>query len=606
MTHEYQGESEARQRQLFEQVLERSRQAMEASGILSVYLRLAEKVIRLDFAGDAMVKATTAALQHLVIDAPESPVDAVFNIWDSASTGVENVKPPWKNNQYSDRGDIWGFNSRRYLSSFHWGDYGLNLFDTDTHTGIYWTQDATNLPYWSKAAPLRTLFHWLMRQYGLQLMHAAAVGNHDGAILITGRGGIGKSGTALSCLLAGMQFIGDDYLVVGLDPDPRVYPLYSSAKVNWGQLHHYPGLEKQLLDGVSHQDEKVSVALMPHFEQQIPSSLPLRLVVTPKFHEQPGCELTEVSSDLLKGAATLTSVSQLPHGGQGIYRFVEAMIRRVPAATLLLGHDRRAIPSAITELLRPPIKSRVCHNYVMAGDVVAGDHCLPLITVIIPVYNGAQFLPDAIRNVQDQGYPALEVIVVDDGSTDELAAVVRELPMEVRYLRQANRGPGAARNLGIKNAAGDFFAFLDVDDLWPEDNLHILARYLLAHPEPQVVRGVAQCMHLDPSTGRYQHVGNPLESFADSIAAALFRRQVFTTVGLFDQTFYYGEDTDWFERCRGLGITVTTLDLVTLFVRRHGRNMTEGKNLSALHKLQLLKKHLDQGRTANETALSTD
>jgi len=583
--------SEAVQRDFFERVRERAAMAMRATGVEAFHIRLAGHTIRLEFAGPAMLAAQTLALAHLRVPADEGPVDAVLRIWDSVSTGVANVPPPWKSTAYSDRGDIWGFNSQRILSSFHWGDFGLNLFDNETGTGIYWTQNAQNLPYWSRAAPLRTLLHWCMQRHGLQLTHGAAVGNDDGAVLLVGRGGVGKSGTALSCLLSGMRFAGDDYVVVGLEPDPVVHALYASAKVHWDQLAHYPALRGHLLPGTRDDDEKASVLLDPAFRARIAPSMKLSLIVTPAFAGGPETALGPVSEELLRGAASLTTVSQLPHGGQRVYRFVAELLRRVPAATLRLGHDRAAIPDAIARCLRPPVRNRL-ESAVAQNEPVA----LPLISVIIPVFNGARFLADAIRSVQAQQYPNLEVIVVDDGSTDDLEAVVRALPLEVRFLRQGKRGPGAARNLGIKNAAGAFLAFLDVDDLWPEDMLRTLLRHLLDHPEVDVARGHAQRMQPDEA-GDYRPVGNPLETFPDSIAAALYRAGAFQAVDLFDQTYHFGEDSDWFNRARAHPLGIRTLDLVTLLVRRHGGNMTEGKNLSALHKLQALKTHLNRKRT---------
>ena len=583
--------SEAAQRDFHERVHDRTMAAMRAAGTVAFHIRLAGHTIRLELAGPAMLQAKTTALAHLEVPPPDAPPDAVLRIWDSASTGIANVPPPWKNTAYSDRGDIWGFNSPRFLSAFHWGDFGLNLFDNQTGAGIYWTQDVATLPYWSRAAPLRTLLHWCMQRRGLQMMHSAAVGNEDGAILLVGRGGVGKSGTALSCLLSGMRFIGDDYLVVGLEPEPVVHALYATAKLHWDQLPRFPGLGDHLLPGTRRDDEKASVALLPRFRSGIAGSLKLRLVVTPEFSGEAGTSLSPVSGELLRGAASLTTVSQLPHGGQLVYQFVAEMIRRVPAATLRLGHDRAAIPAAIARFLRPPVRNML-ESAGTQGTLAAP----PLISVIIPVFNGAHFLADAMRSVRAQHYPNLEVIVVDDGSTDDLEAAVLALPMEVRFLRQGNRGPGAARNLGIKNATGVFLAFLDVDDLWPEDNLPALARYLREHPAVDVVRGHAQRMELDAASGTYRQVGNPLESFPDSIAAALFRAEVFQDVGLFDQSYHFGEDSDWFDRARARNLEIRTLDLVTLLVRRHGGNMTEGKNLSALHKLQLLKTHLDKKR----------
>lgn len=89
-----------------------------------------------------------------------------------------------------------------------------------------------------------------------------------------------------------------------------------------------------------------------------------------------------------------------------------------------------------------------------------------LVTAIIPTYNMAVCIRDAIRSALDQTYPDIEVLVVDDGSTDETAAVVAEFGDRVTYIKQANAGQGAARNLAIRRSKGEFVAFLDADDIW--------------------------------------------------------------------------------------------------------------------------------------------
>ena len=75
------------------------------------------------------------------------------------------------------------------------------------------------------------------------MLHAAAVGTADGGVLIVGRGGVGKSTTALACLAAGMKYVADDYLVVQLDPEPRAFQLYGTAKLEASQLRHFPELQ---------------------------------------------------------------------------------------------------------------------------------------------------------------------------------------------------------------------------------------------------------------------------------------------------------------------------------------------------------------------------
>jgi GT2 family glycosyltransferase len=257
----------------------------------------------------------------------------------------------------------------------------------------------------------------------------------------------------------------------------------------------------------------------------------------------------------------------------------------------MLGTDRSAIPKATAAILESPTRD---HSIREQEWNTAPN--LPLVSIIIPVFNGAQFLSDAVENVRSQAYPAIELIVVDDGSTDAIEETINNLPLEVRLLRQSNRGPAAARNLGIKNATGDLLAFLDVDDLWPENNLYMLVRHLLENTQLQLVRGHAQIMQLEAHNNEYRLIGNPLESFPDYIGAALYRKSLFQAVGLFDQTRFFGEDSDWFERVDQSGEAMQTLDLVTLHVRRHGGNMTENKPLATMRKLQLVKKHLEARR----------
>ena len=105
-----------------------------------------------------------------------------------------------------------------------------------------------------------------------------------------------------------------------------------------------------------------------------------------------------------------------------------------------------------------------------------------LVSVIVPAYNAASFLPKAIASIDRQGYHPLEIIVVDDGSTDNTAEVVRSLPSVSHYFHQENKGPSAARNVALKHAKGEFIAFLDSDDEWPVGKLELQLGRLRADP----------------------------------------------------------------------------------------------------------------------------
>jgi glycosyltransferase involved in cell wall biosynthesis len=220
----------------------------------------------------------------------------------------------------------------------------------------------------------------------------------------------------------------------------------------------------------------------------------------------------------------------------------------------------------------------------------------PLISVIIPVWNGERFVKEAVGSVLSQGCPSLEIVIVDDGSTDGTEAEVGALPCDVRYLKQENAGPAAARNRGILECSGDRIGFLDADDLWPQDHLKLLGDELSADEELDLVHGYGQLFECDAADGGRHFIGSPEEAFPHYIGAGLYRKRVFDRVGLFDPTLRFGEDTDWYTRARELDVPMKRLETVTLLVRRHAANMTQDQAQIKLSNLRVFKKALDRKR----------
>lgn len=216
----------------------------------------------------------------------------------------------------------------------------------------------------------------------------------------------------------------------------------------------------------------------------------------------------------------------------------------------------------------------------------------PLLSVVIPVFNGERFLREAVESVLAQNYSPLEIVIVDDGSTDGTASVVRNFPETVRYLHQTNNGPAAARNRGIENAQGSLIAFADADDLWPPDKLEVQLPFLTSDPAIEIVMGRIQQVLLGQVES--EDVGEP--AFSVNLGSAVIKKSVFERVGLFDETMRYSEDVDWFMRAREAGAAIKTIDAVTLFYRQHEENMTRGKSASELNVLKALKRSLDRRR----------
>jgi glycosyltransferase involved in cell wall biosynthesis len=230
----------------------------------------------------------------------------------------------------------------------------------------------------------------------------------------------------------------------------------------------------------------------------------------------------------------------------------------------------------------------------------------PMVSVIVPVFNGEDFLAEALDSIFRQQGADLDVIVVDDGSTDRSSSIARASVNSVQYHFQKNAGPSAARNAGLKRARGEFIAFLDADDQWPADKLQQALKVLQEEPAVQVVIGRSQFLKL--RTG-----GNSGSTFEEvltpriylQLGSAVFRRSAFERIGPFNPEFRYSEDIDWFMRAREQGILMKTLDSISLLHRLHGNNMTGATRREGLQLAEVLKKSLDRRRKAASGNFST-
>lgn len=195
----------------------------------------------------------------------------------------------------------------------------------------------------------------------------------------------------------------------------------------------------------------------------------------------------------------------------------------------------------------------------------------PLATIIIPVFNGGRFLAAALESCLAQDYDPIEVIVVDDGSTDNSAEIAGSYE-DVRYLHQSNRGPAAARNTGLGEARGRLIAFLDSDDVMLPNKISVQAEHLRVHPETGCVLA-RQELVVDPGVAPPRWMMGPQAPDAVAISM-LVLREVFTTVGPFDPSFRVHEDVEWLMRARAAGIGIDMLPDVLLRRRVHGNNLS--------------------------------
>jgi glycosyltransferase involved in cell wall biosynthesis len=222
----------------------------------------------------------------------------------------------------------------------------------------------------------------------------------------------------------------------------------------------------------------------------------------------------------------------------------------------------------------------------------------PLVSVIIPVHNGGRFLRAALESVFAQTYHPFEVIVVDDGSTDDSGVIAQSFP-EVNYIHQTNQGVAAARNNGIAAAQGEFFAFLDQDDLWTTEKLKLQIAYLLSHPDVGYTL-TQQQFFLDPGATIPTWFRRELLAEAHTgwvLGTLVVRRTAFEKIGNFATGYSAANDSDWFFRAKAAEVPMAVVPELLLLKRIHGGNESARAKEILAELRKVVKSSLDRQRS---------
>jgi glycosyltransferase involved in cell wall biosynthesis len=211
-----------------------------------------------------------------------------------------------------------------------------------------------------------------------------------------------------------------------------------------------------------------------------------------------------------------------------------------------------------------------------------------LISVVIPTYNRRSFIAAAVESVLQQDWPSFEVIVVDDGSTDDSIAILEAIAdTRLRVIKQANQGRSHARNVALNEARGDYIAFLDSDDLFLPGKLSRQVAWLEANPDFGMVYTASDCIdaegnrlghtyQADVSGDIYAEVAF-FQPVTITLPTVMLRRQVLATVGMFDERMQRFEDTDLWRRI-SKRYRIGALPEVTCLVRTHTDNALVGQD----------------------------
>ena len=322
------------------------------AGVREHDLALAGRRVRLRFAGDALEPLLLPAWAHLRVGDPTDDVALTISLFDSASTGEPMTPPAWGPDDYGPKGEIVGFNDDRIRTVFEPGVDVLNVYDVARRAGTYWVAAPHVVPWWESTFPLRTMLHWWSAPTLLQPVHAGAVGHGGFGVLVAGNSGAGKSTTTLACLEAGLDYAGDDYVLVDVG-SVTVHSLYGMAKVEPENLRRFPALAPLVANPDRLAVEKAIVRLDAGRAERLVRSLRLRAIVLPNVTGRRGSTLTSVSPAAAIRVLAPTTSSHLPGYGREVVTKLSRLVRALPCYRLDAGTDLRRLAATVASLVEP-------------------------------------------------------------------------------------------------------------------------------------------------------------------------------------------------------------------------------------------------------------
>lgn len=346
--------------------------AMAGSPVHTSDFRLGGFDVRLRSPHATMLARLARAFAHLAGGHHVAP-DLVIDLWDSTATG--SPRPPMPDVGRETVPGAFFYHEGESLRVAHQlgvtpeHDHALSgeeaptpalsALDSEAGHAWYWVEDADRIPYWDESAPLRYVFDWWLRDHGVHLIHAGAVGTARGGVVLVGKGGSGKSTSTMAALQSDLDFAGDDYVGVSLEPTVWVHSLFSTGKLVPEHAERLPFLgsaltidERRNLKPNALGPAKAVVYAQEHWPERLTAGFPLRAILVPRI--TPGlteARIIPVPATIgLTALAPSTVLQMHVQGGDSLQR-MRRLAESVPSFVLQAGSDIPSIPRAISALL---------------------------------------------------------------------------------------------------------------------------------------------------------------------------------------------------------------------------------------------------------------
>jgi hypothetical protein len=330
--------------------------AKEAGGPVDYRFTIAGTSVSLRFASQAAADVLERAFEHL--DHTEEPPALTLHAWDAATTSTDRPAFAPRQPRYGLEPDATGpgvsyhYDDANFQALHQPGPDTLSVLSERGDLGWFWAPDIRRLPHWDFAAPFRHLLSWWLAARGCQHVHGGAVGTPSAGALLVGRGGSGKSTTALATLPdSRLRYAGDDYVALRGGASPFVYSLYCSGKVHASDLERLPHLRTAVANDDRLADEKAVLFVPVAFPNATITGFPLRAIVMPRVTERRSPRMVETTRAAALSALAPSTILQRRPPRREVLSELARIVEQVPAFVLEVGSDASAIPDAILEVL---------------------------------------------------------------------------------------------------------------------------------------------------------------------------------------------------------------------------------------------------------------
>ena len=316
---------------------------------------VAGRNLHVHFLDERLESALVPAMQHLGTDGSTSAQLSIFVVHGA---GNGRVPAPWEFIHQSDSCCREMLYPRAYFSDGQSlrgaalpGRGVVSMLDRERRVAIYWLRDVTAVPMSERRAPFQSIFQWWLGDDGCQIVHAGAVGTSDGAVLIVGKGGSGKSTTSLACGTHGHFYLGDDSILCRVEPSPTVFALYNVGALNPEDITKFPSLRQAVGSPGIRGVDKTLLYVGRSAAMRSAPCLPLRAILFPRPTGRAETTFRGLSSAEVLLALAPSSMLNLPGDGKPTFKNAAKLAQSVPGYLLETGTDLRGISKAVEDLI---------------------------------------------------------------------------------------------------------------------------------------------------------------------------------------------------------------------------------------------------------------